>query len=147
MNGQAHNSYYMSDAERAARFWNKLYAKRKRLRFIAIKSSTKQSRVGLCASQKKQSICCNPCSKHRQLSYNQRCDLRRRATNLKPQHVQFIHACIYLFSIYGYQYIVIIMHILHCIEFHIKTIKQFLDLPLCPLISSICERYDKILLY
>ena len=51
MNVQAHNSYCIGDAERAARFWNKLYAKRKRLRFIAIKSSTKKGRVGLCAGE------------------------------------------------------------------------------------------------
>ena len=57
MNGQAHNSYYMSDAERAARFWNKLYAKRKRLRFIAIKSSTKKGRVGLCAGEPREVEC------------------------------------------------------------------------------------------
>ena len=51
MNGQAHNSYCMSDAKREARFWNKLYAKKKILRFIAIKSSTKKGRVGLCAGE------------------------------------------------------------------------------------------------
>ena len=51
MNGQTHNSYSIGDAEKVARFWNKIYAKRKRLRFIAIKSSTKQSRVGLCACE------------------------------------------------------------------------------------------------
>ena len=37
----------IGDVERVA----KLYAKRKRLRFIAIKSSTKKGRVGLCVGE------------------------------------------------------------------------------------------------